>query len=289
VPLQLATQQVAAFSQVTGLNPERAAQVLGNKRNQFLGMALTGQRPFEAMGKHPGSTGMAGQWAILSALGADPARWKTMGREEKANVMDTLQLVYMSNPDALGGMTPVQVADEMNRDSVRRVSGPQAMRAQEDLQTAFGATAGRPRQRAIGRALAEGGVHASTIRGFMEAARTGHTDNARVREAMKRAGLHGAVDTPREVKKLSEEILGARNQASGAAAAKKTQVDIRVQPPYDKIFDAVLNAGGNKSKSNSARGFGRRATNFAEGVAKDIPGVGQAVSAGEGIAHLLGH
>jgi hypothetical protein len=234
-------------------------------------MAISGQRPYQALVKHPGSTAMAGQWAILSALGADPARWKTMSPAERANLMDTLTLVHASNPAALGGMTPDQVRDEMNRDSKRGVSGPQAERALEDLHSAFNRPGGNPRQQAMARALREGGVNPRTVGGFIEAARTGHTQNLRVKAAMKAAGLGKTIDSPAEVMSLSQQILTGRNQAAGTQAAKKTQVEIQVQKPYDQIFDAMIKGGGGKSgTTNSKRSFGRKATSFAEHVGEDI-------------------
>jgi hypothetical protein len=66
-------------------------------------------------------------------------------------------------------------------------------------------------------------------------------------------------------------MLGENAKTKGDKAAKKTQISIGVQPPYDQIFKGMINNQGGKSKSNSALAFGRRAAGGLVGLAP-VPG-----------------
>jgi hypothetical protein len=267
-----ALRQVTALSEATGLGPSVAGQILSNRSNLMLGMAVTGQQPWEAV-QNIGRTATAGQFAMLGAMGITPQRWRTAGSQEKDAMKNQMAMIYLSNPDVFGGMTPQQVIDQMNRsiwsgvDTAHRVQG--IAQIGNILQNVPG---GEPRRQALAGALRSAGVRQRVVQGFLEAATTGHSHNATVRQAMKRLGLD-RVDPGSDVGRLAKSLLGQREDRAGAAARRRTQVDIGVRPPFDQMFTAMISNTKGKSHSNSSGWFSRNANNLGD-MASHIPGVG---------------
>ena len=253
-----ALNQVSAYVGATGQTPENAAAVLGNTRNLVIGAAMSGKGLYATAHSGPGALVQA-QNAILGPL-ADPNHWRGMNKAERAQAMEQLQIYYMSDPSLLGGKTPYQFVRQINLQQETGVTEAQGSQARWliDQGRAFSgpdfALSG-DRMQSI---LRMGGASANDIQGFMEAARTGHTGNAKISGLIKDLDL-GEVSGKREISLLAKRLLGANVEAAGKDANNRTRVDIKVAPPYDEIFKALVN-GDDASSRNSRKGFGRAAS-----------------------------
>jgi hypothetical protein len=82
-------------------------------------------------------------------------------------------------------------------------------------------------------------------------------------------------------------MLGEKNRAAGDRAARATQVQIGVNPPFDTMFRAIIEKNGGRSGAkNQALGFARRAAGgVLEGAGSLLPeGLGSVVG---GVGDLI--
>jgi len=296
--------QVAAYVAATGRPASEAGAVLGNKRNLYLGMALTGQNLYQAFSKNPAAAATAGEFAMLGPLG-DPESWKGLKKGDPAweQKMIALQAIYNADPSLLGGMTPDQWFKQMQTAITRGVTpgamvGALAQAGDVGYARMMGGKHNPAAMANLRSTLKLGGIKDPKIQAAMHAITTGEDvidpfhgrfgtlADRQIWKLMKDNDLGGSIDNAQEAKRLTLALLGKKAQVSSDKATKKTQYKIGVQAPYDKIFKVMINNEGGRGHANAALGFARSAVGGINVAGIPVGDLGW--DAGEAIAGLFG-